>query len=110
MNYHECVRKWLQNNPGAVYDNNAFIEVFAEVQKKAMTIENAVGSFWHSKIYPWNPTKVDDKKLVPAELFKKDPMPNVNVSLNKGRGDEESTHQEEASSLREAESEQAQVS
>ena len=25
--YWECVRKWLQYNPGAVYDKNAFIEV-----------------------------------------------------------------------------------
>ena len=34
-------------------------------------------------------------------------MPDVKVSLNECRGDEENTHQEEASGSREAESEQA---
>ena len=53
MHYHECVRKWLQNNPGTVYDKNAFIEVFSEVNKKAATVKNAVSSFCHSGIYPW---------------------------------------------------------
>ena len=42
MNCCKCVRKWLQNNPGATYDKNAFIKVFAEVHKKAVTVENAV--------------------------------------------------------------------
>ena len=96
------VRKWLQNNPGAVYNKNAFIEVFAEVHKEAAIVENAASGFWHSGIYPWDPTKVDDKKLVPANYFeKKDPMPDVNESLNEGRGDE-NTHQEEASGSKEA--------
>ena len=27
MNYHEYVRKWLQNNPGALYDKNAFKKI-----------------------------------------------------------------------------------
>ena len=103
--YHECVRKWLKNNPGNLYNKNTFIEVFAEVHKKAATVENAVSSFQHSRIYPWDPSKVDNKNLVPAELFKKeDPMPDINVSLNKGRGDEKNTHQEEASGLTGAES------
>ena len=88
-NYRECVRKWLQNNPGGMYDKNAFIEVFAKAHKKAVTVENAVSGFQHSRIYLWDPTKVDDKKLAPAELFKKDePMPDVNASLNKGRGED----------------------
>ena len=71
MNYHECVRKWLQNNPGGLYDKNAFIKVFAEVHKKAATVENVLSSFHHSGIFPWDPTKVDNKKLVPGELLKK---------------------------------------
>ena len=43
-------------------------------------------------------------QLVPAELFKKeDPMPDVNASLNEGKGHEENTHQEGASGSTEAE-------
>ena len=49
MNYRECVRKWLQNNPGSVYDKNTFIKVFAKVHKKAVTVNNAVSGFQH-----WN--------------------------------------------------------
>ena len=50
-------------------------------------------------------TKVNDKKLAPAKLFKKDePMPDVNVSLNEDRGEEENTCEEEASGLTQAES------
>ena len=45
MNYRECVRKWLQNNPGGVYDKNAFTEVFAKVHKKVVIVENAVSGF-----------------------------------------------------------------
>ena len=113
MNYHECVRKWLRNNPGTVYDKNAFIEVFSKVNKKAARVENVVSSFCHSNIYPWDPQKVEHKKLAPAELFnKEDSMPNVNASVNEGLGDEENTHQEDdgdkqGSGPREVESEQA---
>ena len=42
MNYRECVRKWLENKPGGMYDKNAFIKVFAKVHKKAATVENAM--------------------------------------------------------------------
>ena len=42
INYHKCMRKWLQNNLGTVYNKNAFIEVFVEVHKKAATVENTV--------------------------------------------------------------------
>ena len=65
-----------------------------------------VSGFCHSGIYPWDPHKADGKKLVPAELFKNDLMPNVNVTVNEGQGDEENT-QEEANGSREVESEQA---
>ena len=82
-NYQECIHKWLQSNPGGMYDKNTFIEVFAKVHKKAVTVENAVSGFHHAGIFSWDPTKVDDKKLTPAELLKKDePMPDVNGSLN----------------------------
>ena len=105
MNYRESVRKWLQNNPGGMYNKNAFIEVFVKVHKKAVMVENAVNGFWHCRIYLWDPTEVDDKKLAPAELFKKDePMPDVNASLNEGRGEDENSHEEEASGSTQVES------
>ena len=85
-NYQEYIHKWLQNNPGGIYDKNAFIEVFAG-------------------IFPWDPTKVDHKKLAPAELFKKDkPMPDINASLNEVRGEAENSREEEARGLTQAES------
>ena len=103
-NYRECVRKWLQNNLGGIYDKNTFIEVFAEVHKKAANVENAVSSFQHAGIFLWNPTKVDDKKLTPAELFKKDdPIPYVNTSVNEGKGEAKNHYEEEASGLTQAE-------
>ena len=99
-NYQECIGKWLQNNPGGMYDKNAFIEVFAKVHKKAATVENAVSSFCHAGIFAWDPTKVDDKNLAPAELFKKDElMPDVNASLNEGRGEAKNSREEEANGL-----------
>ena len=102
-NYRECICKWLQNSPGGIYDKNALIEVFAKVHNKAATVENAVSSFRHAGIFPWDPTKVDDKKLTPAELFKKDePMPDVNASLNEGRGEAGNSHEEEARDLTQA--------
>ena len=57
MNYQECIHKWLQNNPSGVYDKDVFIEVFAEVHKKAVTVENGVSSFCYAGIFPWDPTK-----------------------------------------------------
>ena len=104
-NYQECVCKWLQNNPGGTYDKNAFVKVFAKVHKKAATVKNAVSSFCHPGIFPWDPTKVDDKKLTPAELFKKDePMAGVNASLIEGRGEAKNNHEEEASGSTQAKS------
>ena len=103
--FQECVCKWLQSNPGGIYDKNAFIEVFAEVHNKAATVENAVSGFCHAGIFPWDPTKVDDKKLTPAELFKKDePMPDVNTSVNEGRGEAKKSLDQEVSGLTQAES------
>ena len=49
--YHKCVRKWLQNHLGTVYNKNMFIEVFSEVNK-ATTVENAVSSFQHLSVGP----------------------------------------------------------
>ena len=96
-NYWECVHKWLQNNPGGIYDKKAFIEVFAEVHNKAATVENAVSSFHCAGIFPWDATKVDNKKLAPTELFKKEePTPDVNASLNEGREEAKNSHEEEA--------------
>ena len=89
-NYRECIRKWLQNNPGGVYDKNTFIKVFVEVHKKATTVKNAVSGFRYAGIFLWEPTKVEDKKLAPSELFKKDePMPDINTSVNEARGEAE---------------------
>ena len=51
-NYWECICKWLQNNPGGIYDKNAFIEVFAEVHNKDATVENTVSGFCHTGIFP----------------------------------------------------------
>ena len=103
FNYGECVCKWLQNNPGDVCDKNAFIEVFAKVHKKAANIENAVSSFSHAGIFLWDPTKVDDKKLTPAELFKKDdPIPDINTSVNEAK-EAKHYHEEEGSGLTQAE-------
>ena len=103
--YQECIHKWLQNNLDGVYDKNAFIDVFAKVHKKAATVKNAVSGFCHTGIFPWDPTKVDNKKLAPAELFKKDePMPDVNVSLIEGRGEAKNSCEEEASGSTQAES------
>ena len=70
-NYHECVRKWLQNNPGIMYNKNAFIKVFVDVHKKAVTVENTVSGFCHSRIFPWDPTKVNDKILCLLSYSKK---------------------------------------
>ena len=79
--------------------------MFAEVHKKAATVENAVSSFSHAGIFPWDPTKVDNKKLTPAKLFKKDEMmPDVNASLIEGRGEAKNSREEEASGSTQAES------
>ena len=103
-NYQECVRKWVQNNPGGVYDKNAFIEVFAGVHKKAANVENAVSSFCHTGIFLWDPKKVDDKKLTPAELFKKgDPIPDINMSVNEGKGEAKNRCEEEGGGSTQAE-------
>ena len=103
-NYQECIHKWLQNNLGGIYDKNAFIKVFAKVYKKAANIENAVSSFHHAGIFLWDPTKVDDKKLAPAELFKKDdPIPDVNTSVNEGKGEAKNHCEEEGSGSTQAE-------
>ena len=104
-NYQKCVCKWLQNNPGGVYDKNAFIEVFPKVHKKATTVKNVVSGFCYAGIFPWNPTKVEDKKLTPSELFKKDkPMPDVNMSVNEARGKAEKSLDKEVSGSTQAES------
>ena len=104
MNYQQCVHKWLQNNLDGMYDTDSFIEVFAKVHKKAATVENAVSGFCHAEIFPWDQTKVDDKKFAPAKLFKKDKlMPDVNTSLNEGRGEAENSREEEASGSTQAE-------
>ena len=104
-NYQECIRKWLQNNPGGVCDKNAFIEVFAEVHKKATTVENTVNGFCHAGIFQWDPTKVYDKKCAPSELFKKDElMPDINTSVNEARGEAEKSLDKVASDSTQAES------
>ena len=40
----------------------------AMVHKKAANVENAVSDFWHAGIFPWDPTKVRDKKLAQSHF------------------------------------------
>ena len=73
--------------------------------KKATTVKNMVSGFCHAGIFPWDPTKVEDKKLTPSELFKKDKlMPDINMSVNEARGEAEKSLDKEASGLTKAES------
>ena len=103
-NYRECIHKWLQNNLGGVYDKNTLIKVFAKVHKKAANVENVVSGFHHAGIFLWDPTKVDNKKLAPAELFKKDdPIPDINTSVNEGKGEAKNYCEEEGSGSTQAE-------
>ena len=78
--------------------------MFAKVHKKAANVENAVSGFCHTGIFLWDPTKVDNKKLAPAELFKKDePIPDVNMSVDEGKGEDKNHHEEEGNGSTQAE-------
>ena len=76
-----------------------------EVLKKATTVKNVVSGFHHTGIFPWNPTKVEDKKFAPSEFFKKDElMPDVNMSVNEARGEAKKNLDKEVSGSTQAES------
>ena len=67
--YHDMAQKWVQDNPFKMFDRDAFIKVFLKVMEKACTIENRKEGFKSSGIYPWDPTKVKEKKMAAAEWY-----------------------------------------
>ena len=52
-----------------MFDRDAFIEVFPKVIEKTCTTENGKEGFKVSGIYPWDPTKVKEKKMATAEWY-----------------------------------------
>ena len=69
VHYKEAVRKWIAENPFKVYDKFAFPATFTMMWKQAATIENAAKGFKVVGIYPFNLQAVDERKLLPADLF-----------------------------------------
>ena len=57
------------DNPFRGYDRNSFLEVIGKVFEQVCTQDKGQKGFEVAGIYPWNPTRVYDKKLAPAELY-----------------------------------------
>ena len=61
------------------------MEVFRIVFDKCMTMANAVEGFKKSRVFPWDPMAINDKKLAPLTMFEKQSeLLNMNTSINKG--------------------------
>ena len=83
--YQQEVQKWMSNNMEKSYDKLGFIQVFQIVFDKCSTVSNTIEGFKKSRVFPWNPSIIDDKKLVPSTVFEKNTeLPNVNSSINEG--------------------------
>ena len=67
--YRNMVRRWIMDNPFRGYDRNSFLEVIGKVFEQVCTQDKGQKGFEVAGIYPWNPTRVDDKKLIPADLY-----------------------------------------
>ena len=72
--YNDEVRSWCSENFDKTYDKLYFGDVFAKVYLRACTVQNAVSSFEELGLFPWNPAKLDTKKLFASKLF--DPRDN----------------------------------
>ena len=72
------MKKWYMKNIGAIFDKYEFIEVFHPTYDLSATLINAANGFETSGIYPWNPLKVNKKKLAPGSLYNlEEPLPEV---------------------------------
>ena len=79
-NYRSEMKKWYTKNIGAIFDKYEFIEVFRPTYDLIATLINAANGFETSRIYPWNPSKVNAKKLAPGSLYNpEEPLPEVAV-------------------------------
>ena len=54
VHYKESVRRWIADNPFTTYDKFAFPKAFADMWKRAATVENAAKGFRVAGIYPFN--------------------------------------------------------
>ena len=81
--YQQEVQKWMSNNIEKFYDKLGVMQVFRIVFDKCSTVSNAKEGFKKSRVFPWNLSIIDDKKLAPLTMFEKQTeLPNVNSSIN----------------------------
>ena len=72
------MKKWYTKNIGAIFDKYEFIEVFCPTYDLSAMLINSANGFETSGIYPWNPSKVNTKKLAPRSLYNpEEPLPEV---------------------------------
>ena len=72
------MKKWYTKNIGAIFDKYKSIQVFRPTYDLSATLINAANGFETSGIYPWNPSKVNTKKLAPRSLYNpEEPLPEV---------------------------------
>ena len=61
------------------------MEVFWIIFDKCTTMANAVKGFKKSRVFLWDPTAINDKKLAPLTMFEKQgELPDMNTSINEG--------------------------
>ena len=77
-NYRSEMKKWYTKNIGAIFDKYEFIKVFRSTYDLSDMLINAANGFEVSGIYPWNPSKVNMKKLATESLYNpEEPLPEV---------------------------------
>ena len=82
--YQQEVQKWMSNYIEKSYDKLSFMQVFQIVFDKCATVSNAIEGFKKSGVFPWNPSIIDDKKLVPSTMFEKQTITQCKFLINEG--------------------------
>lgn len=79
--YNYAVQKWLRSNPGLVVTQFQVSQLLAEAYGKAATIENAVGGFRGTGIWPVDRHIFNDSHFAASFIFRSDSKENLNESL-----------------------------
>ena len=97
VHYKEAVRKWILEHPFEPYNKFAFPVVFRDMWQRAATVVNAAKGFKVAGFYPWNPDGLDERKLFPSMIAKREDPPEIadaSVTIEANEPQPHASHQD----------------
>ena len=81
-NFNKACGNYMKVNPGRVITNDVLASIVGQAYPVAFTPVNILSGFKKTEIYPFNPSSVDDRQLLPSNAVSSTPSTPASVEDN----------------------------